>query len=114
MGGTLGHKLDLEQARPQFAVLRRNPRDPVCLPHIGKNLALNELQLIQLSYGSVAVVDGEAALFLQRVSIQDPDLGASITHKDLLAVGGETPSFASVRKLAQQAEVAQVVDESCL
>ena len=53
--------------------LRRDPGDSISLPHVGENLALHELEFVQLFDGSIAILDCEMPLFLKRAGVQNAD-----------------------------------------
>ena len=65
----------------------------VRLPDVGQNLALDELELVEIPDRRAAVADGHAPGFLERRGIEKPDGGRSVAHDQPRAVVRQAPAF---------------------
>ena len=97
-----------------FAGVRVDAHDPVGLPDVGIDLALDPFQFVEFGQRAAVVGDGDAAGFLQCFGIPETHFGGAVAHDDALAVGGQAPAFAGVGEFAFRVEGRQVVDEALL
>src|SRR5580658_4459270 len=85
--------------------------DAVGVPDVGVDLAVDELELVELGDGDAVVADGDTAEFVEGFGIEEAERGGAVGEDDAFAVLGEAPALAGIGEGAQQVEGRAVIDE---
>ncbi len=94
------------------AGLRREAHDVVGLPHVGEDLALDVLQLVQEADLAKGVVDQHEAVDAEVLGIDEEHGRGAIAHDELPAVGGQSPTLAGIVEAADRRQVVGGIDET--
>ena len=82
------------------------------MPEIGVDLAVDELELVEVTDAVGATVDSDMARFAEGGGITEAEGICAVRSYDFGGGAGHAPALAGVGKLAEKAEGAAVVDEA--
>jgi hypothetical protein len=107
-GGEKSLQIDPAQDVPR---LGRDPRDPVLLPDVGVDLALDVLELVQVRDRFSLVGHGESPHFAEGARVPVVQGGGAVAHDEAAPVMGHAPALDAVVELLEESESLPVVDE---
>src|SRR5690606_30113417 len=96
------------------AVRGRDPGDPVLVPDVGPDFAVDVLELVQAGDGLAAVAHGDLAHDREAVRIEKLQRRRAVAHDQELAVVREAPALSAVREGLDHVERLDVVDDADL
>ena len=98
--------------RVHHARLRIDARNPILLPDVGVDRAVDVLHLVDAVDGAIAVADAQAADLGERVGVPEAQRVRAVAHDQPLAVVGQSPTLTGVREFLLFREGLPVVDEA--
>lgn len=106
-----GHESFEVNPAEDAAVRGRYTRDPIGMPDVGVDLAVNVFKLVELCDGLAVVGDGKAANFLEGVGIEEAQNRAAVAEDERSGIVRETPAFTLVVEGAEEPEGQAIVNE---
>jgi hypothetical protein len=73
---------------------------------------MNIFQFVQRIDRAFAVMNGDAAHFLERRRVPQPDLRRAVAHIDLMPIVGHAPAFPGIFEFPNPLKTIPVVDEA--
>src|SRR5271165_4767736 len=95
-----------------MAILWRNPRDPVRVPDVCIDLALDELEFIELANDFALVFHQDMTGFPKSFGVAKAQCGAAVAGDQFFRRASHSPSLSSVSKLLHDPQAEPVIDET--